>query len=310
MNLTKKTSIQLALALSAPVFLAQNIITVSAAPQVVPNTSEATTLPKEQKNTTSGKEVVVATTPTDTTSSSSNNNNKHLVKVKTKAYKPRKILASAEKGKLFYVKNNCAACHSAEGKGGCLAPPLDGIGSYHPKTYLIARITLGDKFAKRYEASHKNGELMPHPRIPFSESKAIADYLYSLPSLPAGYQMTSHGVETRPQVLPGKASKPDQEAILKLDPKLVAAGRQTFAQAGCLACHSVDGAGGRFAPKLNGIANRRSLDYVRKMINRAELIPIPGEEQDEYAERGNIMPPAGLSNSDIESISQFLMSLK
>lgn len=309
MNLTKKTSIKFALALSASVFSAQNIITASAAPQVLSKTSaEATTLPKEHNNTVSVKEVVVAAGPTGTTGSTSNN--KHLVKIKPKAYKPKKILASAEKGRLFYVKNNCAACHSAEGKGGCLAPPLDGIGSYHPKTYLIARITLGDKFAKRYEASHRNGELMPHPRIPFSESKAIADYLYSLPSLPAGYQMTSHGVETHPHVPPVKDSKAVEEESLNLDPQLVAAGRRAFAQAGCLACHSVDGAGGRFAPKLNGIANRRSLDYVRKMINRAELIPIPGQEQDEYAERGNIMPPAGLSNSDIESISQFLMSLK
>lgn len=308
MNLTKKTSIQFALALSASVFLAQNIITATAAPQVLSKASEETTLPREHNVTQSGDDVVVAVNPTDTTNSASNN--KHLVKVKAKTYKPKKILASAEKGKLFYVKNNCAACHSAEGKGGCLAPPLDGIGSYHPKTYLIARITLGDKFEKRYETSHKNGELMPHPRIPFSESKVIADYLYSLPSLAAGYQMTSHGVEAHPHVPLAKDSKTDQEESPKLDPKLVAAGRQAFAQAGCLACHSVDGAGGRFAPKLNGIANRRSLDYVRKMINRAELIPIPGEVQDEYAERGNIMPPAGLSTSDIESISQFLMSLK
>jgi mono/diheme cytochrome c family protein len=307
MNLTKKSSIQFALALSTSVFLAQNIITASAAPQVLSKASEATTPPQEQNNTSSGTEVVVASTPTDTANSSSA---RHLVKVRAKTYKQKKILASAQEGKLFYIKNNCATCHSAEGKGGCLAPPLDGIGSYHPKTYLIARITLGDKFAKRYEASHKNGELMPHPRIPFSESKVIADYLYSLPSLPAGYQMTSHGVEAHPQVPLAKTSKANQEESLKLDPKLVAAGRQAFAQAGCLACHSVDGAGGRFAPRLNGIANRRSLDYVRKMINRAELIPIPGEMQDEYAERGNIMPPAGLSTSDIESISQFLMSLK
>lgn len=212
---------------------------------------------------------------------------------------------ASEKGQASFKSHNCQQCHSVESKGGCLAPPLDGIGAYRGKPYIIARITLGDKFLHKFERLHPQGELMPHPRLPLEDSEAIASYLLTLPSPKDGFKIYSHA-----------ASAANKERLtegttktLPSDLKNIEEGRKLLSSSGCLACHSVASMGGHFAPALDGISKRRDRSYVERVISKAELMPINSEDTSEYSERGNIMPPAGLTKEQIQKVTDFVMTL-
>jgi hypothetical protein len=67
--------------------------------------------------------------------------------------------------------------------------------------------------------------------------------------------------------------------------------------------------GGHFAPALDGISKRRDRSYVERVISKSELMPINSEDTSEYSERGNIMPPAGLTKEQIQKVTDFVMTL-
>ncbi|MBA4079306.1 MAG: hypothetical protein C0508_30035, partial [Cyanobacteria bacterium PR.023] len=54
-------------------------------------------------------------------------------------YKGQPASNKSREGAKYFKQNNCANCHSIEGKGGCLAPPLDGIGGRRSKVFVESR---------------------------------------------------------------------------------------------------------------------------------------------------------------------------
>ena len=114
-------------------------------------------------------------------------------------------------------------------------------------------------------------------------------------------------------------STPPQEAVvdfsyntdwMKLTPQQLAsskaAGTPAFVTKGasiyqanhCSACHSVNGAGGKIGPSLNGLSKRQTLSWVEQhFVDPQKLSP------------GTSMPPYKLSPEDMANLTSYLFSL-
>jgi len=220
---------------------------------------------------------------------------KHTV-VTSRSYRPVAITADSKEGQKLFEKNNCAVCHSIGAKGGCLAPPLDGIGGYRSSIYMLSRIEKGSKAEHKFESLHPAGELLEHPRLSSVDAHKIVKYLQTIPNLKGGYKITAH--KPNPVV--------DSGAQEPVSQKSIESGRFAFSKGGCLACHSLGSVGGHFAPRLDGIRDRKDRAYIVARISASELLT----DTDEYSSRGNPMPPANLSAADIQNIANYLSSLK
>jgi len=213
-------------------------------------------------------------------------------------YQPQPESGDSTKGKALFEKNKCAACHSIDNKGGCLAPPLDGIGSRRSKTFILARITNERSAIEQFERLYPQAELLVHPRLSAGDAKLISTYLLTLAEPGVGFQLTPHRVNQ------GRVSASQAESKSAVSIKT---GKKVFYERGCIACHSIGGIGGQFAPSLDGISQRRDRKYVAERINAAQLVA--QNQTDEYSARGAVMPPLNLSEKEILQVTDFLMTL-
>lgn len=195
-------------------------------------------------------------------------------------------------------KKNCQNCHSNGTTGGCLGPILAGEGARRSRSFIESRISNDPKQIQNFAAAYGHAELMPHLRVSPTEAKALTSYLISLPSPESGLDVKSHGASTAHAPL-GKAESPEA----------LARGKKLVYEKGCLMCHSFGGIGGQFAPPFDGIAKRRTEEFIADRITSAELLKGTSGSA-EYEERGIVMPPSQLSSDNIKDIAAYLSSLK
>lgn len=222
------------------------------------------------------------------------------VVVKPKAYKPKPHSALAAKGKELFEKNNCAVCHTISAEGGCLAPPLDGIGSRRSQKFIKMRITSGSSEETKFAELYGKTELMPHVRVPAATAEAISQYLLTLREPERGFKIIGHEEKSNSSISP-----PAQGST---DDKSVARGRALLSSKGCLACHSFGNLGGKFAVKFDGVGSRLTVDAIRKQLTNAQLLTL--ENDTEYGARGTTMPPLDLTDDEIADLTAYLASLK
>jgi|AGTN01.1.fsa_nt_gi Cytochrome c. len=220
-----------------------------------------------------------------------------------KDYSPAPATKASAQGKELFEKNNCSLCHTAEQGGGCLAPPLNGVGARRSKEFIIARITAEKAEVEKFSKMYPSAELMPHKRIPKSQSKLIADYLMTLPEPKYGYKVSAH-VEKTPGVTNAKSSTSSDQ----VPDKSANRGRNLLNSKGCMACHSIGNIGGKFAPAFDHIGSRKSKEQIKKQMLSAELLALNSDP--EYAERGTVMPPMDISEKESEDIANYLKALK
>lgn len=211
-------------------------------------------------------------------------------------YQAEPLPQEASRGKELFQRNHCSTCHSISSSGGCLAPPLDDVGKRRGKEFILSRITDTQAARKKF-AKYKIQELMPHPRVGAPAANELTEYLSTLQSDLKELKIGKHPINTNLPV--DSAHVSDSESRQH--------GKALLYSKGCLECHSVLGGGGEFAPALDGISKRQDRKYVLSRINNAELLQlgIGGE----YQEKGTSMPPSNLSEKEIESITDFIMSL-
>jgi nitric oxide reductase subunit C len=237
-----------------------------------------------------------------------------------KAKKDHQVVMSEEalQGKKLFAANSCVNCHSVSGHGGCLAPPLDGIGERRGKSFIMARIT-DDKWAREaFVKFHPSPELLEHPRLPAAKTRAIVAYLMTVPDAPQPFKISGHaqsknisaGKTGGEEPLNLKLSLPDQDKPLVLTKAMqhdVVVGKGLFYDRGCSACHSIGGLGGHFAPALDGVGARRGRKHIAGQITGAEFMANNSELEDQ--DSGKVMPPSNLSDKEIDQISTFLMTV-
>jgi ubiquinol-cytochrome c reductase cytochrome b subunit len=160
----------------------------------------------------------------------------------------------------YYRKENCAACHGATSQVG---PDLVKA-SKRTAAWLI------DHFKRPQQMVP--GSSMPPIHLSDSQLNALASFLLKL--------------------------TPTNAAALNSAPQFAVEGAMIYQQHKCGACHQVNGAGMKMGPGLNGLAQRRSHEWVEEHFdNPQKLSP------------GTVMPPYKFSSRDKDRITSYLMGL-
>lgn len=200
-----------------------------------------------------------------------------------------------ERGKRLYKSLNCGLCHNVDSAGGCMGPPLGGVSQRRSAKYLTAR--LGENKEAEFVELVKHPELFPHPRFKPRDVSVLLAYLQTLGKV-TSKPIDRHAVS--------KTVTDDAPAVALVGPGLSAAssreGRRLFSEMGCLACHSVNGAGGSLAPSLNGVGSRRQRRYIE-----AHISDPAGHFKSK--KRTSKMTDPGLFPAEVRNITDFLLSL-
>lgn len=206
-------------------------------------------------------------------------------------YTPCPPSTNSEKGKLLYAKNNCASCHQTEGEGGTLGPPLDGIGGARGEQFIVAHILDPEKQMLEFPALFGGRtNIMPHPGLGLQEAKLIASYLLTLKDPDEGFVVTAH---PKRHV---KTQSARRHPATTTSATSVSLGRQLYLSRGCAACHTVNGADGRFAPRLDGISRQRTRLEMEEVLRG-------GNDEPE------MIRTLHLSKKELQTIVDFLYSL-
>jgi mono/diheme cytochrome c family protein len=91
---------------------------------------------------------------------------------------------------------------------------------------------------------------------------------------------------------------PQNARALEAAPDVAVAGAMVFKANQCGTCHTVNGEGMKIGPALNGLSQRRSKEWVGEQIRN------PQSHSSE-----TMMPPYKLSQSEMESLVTYLLSL-
>jgi cytochrome c2 len=133
--------------------------------------------------------------PLNETSARADSPQETISRIEPGKFRPVKSGALSIKGKEYYEAGRCDTCHSIDGKGGCIAPPLDGIGARRSRFFVIARITDDRVMRDKFNELYSEQELMPHIRVPAPQANAIASYLLTLSEPSSGFLIKGHAVQ-------------------------------------------------------------------------------------------------------------------
>ncbi len=210
--------------------------------------------------------------------------------------------ALISQGKNIFVAK-CQNCHSDGKSGGCLGPVLAGESGRRTRAFVLDRITDSEQARSRFAREYNASELMPHLRVKNDDAKRLATYVLSLPA-PGEVEVRGHGHLT---------DTPSGAAVtfsrLKLSTS-TESGKKLLWEKGCLACHSIGGVGGTYAPPFDRIGSRQTQAWINEKISTAQLYAPQENQLDEYSGRALTMPPISISKSEIGDIAAFLSSLK
>lgn len=206
-------------------------------------------------------------------------------------YEPRETDESSQKGAVLYKQHNCQQCHSIEGKGGEVGPPLDGIGGHRGPEWLLDRLMDPEEQMKNFAHVFGNSKnLMPHPALTKDEANHIVSYILTLPEPKEGYLVATHTGS-----LPSKEK--DHRDLRKPDIEKATRGAKLFYDMHCYTCHSTDGSKDRFGPDLAGIGSRTRDRALKRFLKRTIKSPLMKEQT------------SSLSNKELSDLKEFLLTI-
>jgi ubiquinol-cytochrome c reductase cytochrome b subunit len=164
----------------------------------------------------------------------------------------------------YYRKENCLNCHLLAGKGKQIGPDLTRLAGKRTHQWLI------DHFKRPQDLVP--GSPMPALQLNDSALSALAAFMLKLS--PANAQ-------------------PLNEA-----PEFATEGALVYNRFGCGNCHQINGEGMKLGPPLNGLARRRTDQWIRDhFVNPQKLSP------------GSTMPPYRFNQRDMTNITRYLLAL-
>jgi ubiquinol-cytochrome c reductase cytochrome b subunit len=162
----------------------------------------------------------------------------------------------------YFRLENCASCHPGAKAG--VGPDLTTRPVERSAAWMIAH------FKQPQEL--RPGTSMPPIHLPDSQLNALAAFMLKL--------------------------NPANVDALTSAPQFAADGALIYQKHQCGACHQVNGAGMKLGPALNGLASRRSREWVvEHFVNPQKMSP------------GTTMPPYKFKPEDMTAITDYLMGL-
>ncbi len=160
----------------------------------------------------------------------------------------------------YYRKENCAMCHSAGNK---LGPDLTNAPTRKNAAWMI------DHFKRPQMVP---GTSMPAVQLSDSQLNTLAAFLLKL--------------------------NPKNAKEMESAPAFAVEGAMLYQQQKCGICHQVNGMGQKMGPALNGLANRRSRQWVEDHFRDPQKMS-----------PGSTMPPYKFSSRDMDRITSYLLAL-
>lgn len=224
------------------------------------------------------------------------------LRLPTHDYVPEPASEQSNQGELIFKQANCIQCHSIKNAGGNLGPMLDGIGYRRSSEFLFAHLAASNAAEKEYfRLTGRNRTMYQHPRITPANATAIVSFLMTLPEPEGGFVLTPHVIS-----LPARTPASSATYVPNKKSKSSEEGQKLFRDKGCIACHSVQNAGGWLGPKLDGLGGRLDRSAIMENINNPAQIS--------KREAGDIdvlpqMPKLNLKQEEIEKITNYLLTL-
>lgn len=195
------------------------------------------------------------------------------------------ITEAVIRGKDLWDSNNCAGCHTLLGEGAYYAPELTQVYSRRGESFVKALI-------KDPEAMYPGQRRMVNYH--FNDDQ-VADLVAFLKWIG---EMDLNGFPPKPDLLatavvpaaPGAA--PEASVAQRMNRPMV------FNQM-CIACHSLNGQGGKVGPALDGVGDRRDRENIVHWLTDPQRV-----------KPGTLMPKLPLSKEDIAELAAFLSELK
>ena len=167
-------------------------------------------------------------------------------------------------GVAYFRQESCATCHALGDSGGKVGPDLTRIAIRKNAAWMLEHF-------KRPSAM-RPGTSMPPIQLSDGQLNALAAYLLKL--------------------------NPKNAAALESAPDFAPRGAQVYQANQCGMCHAINGSGMSVGPGLNGVAKRRSRDWVAQhFADPQKLSP------------GTMMPPYRFSPQDLENLTAYLFAL-
>lgn len=196
------------------------------------------------------------------------------------------LTESVIRGKEIWERENCMGCHTILGEGAYYAPDLTKVVQTRGEEWI--RI-----FMKDPQAMFPGERKMVQYDFNDQEMDDIIAFLRWVGNIDTNGWPPEPNISVRS--IPGTRevqTGPEVEETVRAE-------APAKFKSLCVACHQVSGKGGNVGPSLDGVANRFDRPYLVKWLkNPQEIKP------------GTAMPKLPLEESEVESIVDYLMTLK
>ncbi len=167
-------------------------------------------------------------------------------------------------GVAYFRQEQCVSCHRVGDGPDAVGPDLTRVTIHKDAAWMI------DHFKR--PSSVRPGTSMPPVQLSDAQLNALAAFLLK--------------------------RTPEKAAALRDAPEFAVQGAALYQQSQCGGCHVANGAGMPVGPELNGLAARRSREWVRAhFADPAKLSP------------NSIMPPYRFRPAEMDAITRYLFAL-
>lgn len=186
---------------------------------------------------------------------------------------------SAIRGKHLFDTKNCMGCHTIMGEGAYYAPELTKVLERRGEAFVKAIL-------KDPEAMYPGQRKMVNYHFSDQEIEDLTAFLTWVG------KMDLNGFPPKPDLTASSTNEVGNNLIETVKRP------QIFSQM-CIACHALNGQGGKVGPALDGVGSKFDLQYITKWLSDPAAIK-PDTK----------MPKLPLSEKDITELATYLSSLK
>lgn len=192
------------------------------------------------------------------------------------------LTESVVRGKHLFERNNCMGCHTILGEGAYYAPELTRVHERRGEAFIRAML-------KDPEAMYPGQRKMTNYHLKDQEIDDLVAFFKWIG------EMDLNGFPPKPDLVKTavvtESTNGQAVAETKNRPKI-------FNQM-CIACHTLNGQGGKIGPTLDDVGARRDRNFITSWLKDPQSIK-PGAQ----------MPKLPLTDNDIAELSAYLSELK